>query len=431
MAKKKSKAQIKRMQMRAAARGEEYNYQPPEEDKETTEGKSELSNDVADNDVEKRGPTDKLNAAAMKLYKELMTIQENKELKSKDRRSATRKAEAIAAEEAGMSTAAEFRHWYDANFDAESAGKSIDGGTDSISNNTNNENTSKLQRIACKLESELQSIKDDESIKAKERRSAIRKAEAIAAEEADMPASELLDWYQDYLKSNPSAQNKGDKDSQIRMYEERRRNPYIAFFGQLSYETTRETLLEHIKKTLEDFKVKDDSLKIRILTDSKTKMSRGMAFVETDDPELLYGLLRLHKTLLDGRRINVERSAGGRNNERRKAKIAQYRNEQNEYVADVVDKMLSEYKSTGELGEEELDDGVISLCKRHAAPVVEAALFKYIESSGRDMDNPSAYLSFLIGKIATEGIYKDENGNSTVKRKIIPADADYSKRTKM
>ena len=250
MAKKKSKAQIKRMQMRAAARGEEYNYQPPEEDKETTEGKSELSNDVADNDVEKRGPTDKLNAAAMKLYKELMMIQENKELKSKDRRSATRKAEAIAAEEAGMSTAAEFRQWYDANFDAESAGKSIDGGSDSISNNTNNENTSKLQKIACKLESELQSIKDDESIKAKERRSAIRKAEAIAAEEADMPASELLDWYQDYLKSNPSAQNKGDKDSQIRMYKERRHNPYIAFFGQSSYETTRETLLEHIKKTL-------------------------------------------------------------------------------------------------------------------------------------------------------------------------------------
>jgi hypothetical protein len=140
------------------------------------------------------------------------------------------------------------------------------------------------------------------------------------------------------------------------------------------------------------------------------------------DPELLYGLLKLHQTFLKGRRINIERSAGGKkNSDTRKAKLAQFRKEQDEYFAEVVDKILKEYKDTGELREGELDDGVISLCKRHAGSVVRAAVAEYMEKGGRDMDNPSAYLSFLVTKFATEGIRDDKEDakkNSKPKRKV-------------
>uniref|UniRef100_A0A7R9ZQ95 Uncharacterized protein n=1 Tax=Craspedostauros australis TaxID=1486917 RepID=A0A7R9ZQ95_9STRA len=131
-----------------------------------------------------------------------------------------------------------------------------------------------------------------------------------------------------------------------------------------------------------------------------------MAFVEADTPESLYLLLKLHHTYLEGRRMNVERSAGG-GSERRKQKIQQFRQEQEAYFEDVIDKILQEYKKTGELREDELDEGVIGLCRRHSATVVQAALTRYIEGNGRDMDNPSAFLSHLVTKFAEEGIFDE------------------------
>ena len=76
-----------------------------------------------------------------------------------------------------------------------------------------------------------------------------------------------------------------------------------------------------------------------------------------------------------------------------------------------MESILGEYKETGELREDELDDGVVALCKRHSGPVVRAAVAKYIEGSGRDMDNPSAYLTYLITKFSREGVYDDDNKN--------------------
>ena len=126
-------------------------------------------------------------------------------------------------------------------------------------------------------------------------------------------------------------------------------------------------------------------------------------------PNFCHACLKLHHTHLEGRRINVERTTGGsKNSEARKTKLSQLRKEQAEHMSETVDNMLSEYLSSGELQEKELDDGVIALCKRHSAAVVESALVEYIEKGGRDMDNPSAYLTFLIGKMATEGIDDSE-----------------------
>jgi nucleolin len=144
-----------------------------------------------------------------------------------------------------------------------------------------------------------------------------------------------------------------------------------------------------------------------------------MAFVETTDPELLYALLKLHHTPLDGRRINVERTAGSKaSSKTHKAKLSQLRKEQESHMAETVDKMMSDYLTSGEMQEKELDDGVIALCKRHSAAVVEAALVEYMETDGRDKDNPSAYLTFIIGKIATEGIQDRKADKKKIKDRL-------------
>ncbi|KAL3907755.1 MAG: hypothetical protein SGILL_008746 [Bacillariaceae sp.] len=217
--------------------------------------------------------------------------------------------------------------------------------------------------------------------------------------------------------SGTKKKNQEDSDAQ-----HRRRNPLIAFVGQMSFETTKEELLEHIKVQLADtrHKVSTKTLNIRMMTEPKTKRSRGMAFVQINDadPEYLYALLKCHQTYLKGRRINVERSAGGgKNSENRKTKLEQYKKDQVDFMANTVDSILSEFKTTGEIRDDELDDGVIQLCRHHAGPVVRAAITEYVEKGGRDMDNPSAYLTFLVAKFAREGVHDEEATGKTKKNK--------------
>lgn len=285
---------------------------------------------------------------------------------------------------------------------------------------TTTENSAKLLS-ARKLQQELLNIEKDESMKAKDRRSAKRKAEAIAFETTGCQAEELLAWYKEQ-NDTQETKTKKNADAKGEQQADKRKIPYILFIGQLSYDTTTESLMQHFKTELADdgFDINEQTCKIRLLTDAKTKKSRGMAFVELSTPELMYGCLKLHKTMLEGRRINVEKSAGGgKHSEQRKEKIKTFRTQQEEYIESMVVKMIDEYKQKGEIQDGELDDGVIGLCKRHSGAVVEAALERYVESNGRDMDNPSAYLSFLLGKLAHEGIYDSEKG-----KKASSSDSD-------
>jgi RNA recognition motif-containing protein len=278
------------------------------------------------------------------------------------------------------------------------------------------------------LTDEMFAIAKNTQLNAKERRSAKRKAEVLAAELAGCTASDLIDWYNKNQKDIESSSSAAD-DLVIKKDSKSRAIPYTAFIGQLSYETSSEDLFQHIQSELKNDKdfnttISKDKIKIRLLTDSKTSKSRGMAFVEVTDPETLYALLKLHHTYLKGRRINVERTAGG-GSESRKSKINTYRKEQEQYIKDTVQSILQEYYARGEIQKEgELDDGVIALCSRHSAAIVEAALERYVDSNGRDMDNSSAYLSFLLGKLASEGVYKSKDDETNKK----PSDRQGSKR---
>lgn len=374
---KKSTAQINRMKRRAAARGEEY-HEPPE----SVESKKKA----------------RMLPAAVELRKQLHSIEQNETLKAKDRRSAKRKAEAIASEEAGCPVE-ELLEWFDQE-------------QEKIGSDTKKVDERKLA-AAEKLQEELNSIEINKELISKDRRSAKRKAESIAAEEAGCPVADLLEWYHQHKDS-------GKKDASADTAEKGKENaasatssfnnPYIVFVGQMAYTTSREDLFKHFQRKLgEEHTVTEETLRIRLLTDPKTQKSRGMAFLETTDPEVLYACLKLHHTHLDGRRINVERSAGGkRNSNTRQSKISQYRKEQEQHMSETVDKMLADYKSSGDLDENELDEGVVALCKRHSATTVEAALREYVEARGRDMENPSAYLSFIIGRIATDGVMEQK-----------------------
>ena len=276
---------------------------------------------------------------------------------------------------------------------------------------------------------DLESISSNTELKAKDRRSAKRKADAIAIESSKVAtADELLLWYETYgkqyeeqvekkqlLETKPNSKKKKLDDPSNTQVAKKKANPYILFIGQLSFDTTKEELFQHIQKQLiEEHKVTEQNLQIRMLHDVKTKKSRGMAFVEikSDDPEFMYSCLKLHRTYLKGRRINVERSAGG-GVQTRANKIKQHRIEQDQYIDTTVNAMFEEYYARGEIQRtDEIDDGAIQLCKRHSTTVVQAALERYVESNGREMDNSSAYLSFLLTKLAEEGIYNHRDGDN-------------------
>jgi RNA recognition motif-containing protein len=264
--------------------------------------------------------------------------------------------------------------------------------------------TQRRLKAATKLKSELVGIESNDNLKAKDRRSAKRKAEAIATEESGCDVNTLLEWYE---KNGASIkkQSLGDSSgSRTSKQEKRSDTPCILFVGQLSYTTTREGLFKHIQDHVGDM-VTPETLKVRLLTDEKkNNRSRGIAFIETTDPEISYKCLSLHHTHLDGRRMNVERSAGGKKgSEVRKEKLDRFRKEQVDYMSGVVNRIIADYKNKGELEEGELDDGVIALCNRHSATTVEVALEEYVEERGKEMDNPSAYLTSIITRVAVEG----------------------------
>ena len=152
-------------------------------------------------------------------------------------------------------------------------------------NDDDKDDTVKLA-AARKLRKELADIETNQELKSKDRRSAKRRAEAIASEEAGCAAEELLRWFDEH--GSAGKVHTDTKKSKNKTDDKGRKNPYIVFVGQLSFDTTSEALFNHIKMELgKEHEVSNETVQIRLLTDAKTKKSRGMAFVETSDPELL------------------------------------------------------------------------------------------------------------------------------------------------
>jgi hypothetical protein len=88
-------------------------------------------------------------------------------------------------------------------------------------------------------------------------------------------------------------------------------------------------------------------------------------------------------------------------------------------MSQTVDKIILDYRTQGVLDQDELDNGVIELCKRHSCTLVKQALEEYIEAKGKRMENPSAYLTHIITRIAEEGI----TVTTDAKQRRLPDDA--------
>ncbi|KAH8074338.1 hypothetical protein JL721_1893 [Aureococcus anophagefferens] len=173
--------------------------------------------------------------------------------------------------------------------------------------------------------------------------------------------------------------------------------PLVAFVGQLGFSVTAERLKAFF--TSQDV---PGTLKVRLLTDAKTGKSRGMAFVQCETAEALYACVALHHAQIDGRRINVERSAGG-GREAKKGKLAEHRAHQSKKVEETVDRVLEEFVASGQLRRDEVDDGVRRLLQRRSGRVAHAALTEYASLVGRDkFENPAAYLTKIICRVSQE-----------------------------
>lgn len=276
-------------------------------------------------------------------------------------------------------------------------------------------------KIALKLQKDLEEIENNGNLRAKERRSQKRKAEAIALQEAGGNIT-VLDLFDEIESRKEGKKRKKNIDDSLDENRNKRKNPCILFVGQLSYNTTKSSLFRHIQQCLKNSNfIKDkkvetwsnvvispEDLKIRILTDPKNNdKSRGMAFIETKDADLMYSCLQLHHTYLDGRRINIEKSSGGRKgNKKREEKIKTRRKEQQEYFSNAVDNIFKEYEDNGMVKDGEFDDNVLNLCKRHAPSLVNETLKTYVEKRNeiteKKLKNPSSYFTHIISNIAKQ-----------------------------
>eukprot|EP00551_Chaetoceros_affinis_P007062 CAMPEP_0203662502 /NCGR_PEP_ID=MMETSP0090-20130426/451_1 /ASSEMBLY_ACC=CAM_ASM_001088 /TAXON_ID=426623 /ORGANISM="Chaetoceros affinis, Strain CCMP159" /LENGTH=488 /DNA_ID=CAMNT_0050525301 /DNA_START=1 /DNA_END=1467 /DNA_ORIENTATION=- len=419
----KSAAQIRRMQKRAQQRGE--SYEAPEKPTNGTGSDNNGSDTSAANAAIIISKEDQSKINTYQTYeKALSEIETDTTLNSKQRRSAKRKAEAIACEEcksSSFSSIQELTDWYKSN-GVELLERQKKYNEKKNSNDNNNNTNSKKNK---------KRKKDEEG-----------------------------------TTGNPNT------------------NPYILFIGQIPYTTTEEDIYQHFQKYIGKKEITKESMKIRIPQDheknkkrlqkqqqqqeqKKTEqqaqdeveemeeeemgveelydydfvdessndkkrnkddrpLCRGFAFAEFNDPELMYECLKLHQTDLNGRRINVIRSAGG-GKEARKEKHAQRKKEQDEYISSTVDKIIHDYIERGELQEGELDSGAVLLCKRRSAAIVEAALLEYIEQrKDKDLENPSSFFTRVICNVTEDG----EAGTQSFEKKKLNQDKGAGKQKK-
>nr|ADE10076.1 RRM [Tremella fuciformis] len=142
---------------------------------------------------------------------------------------------------------------------------------------------------------------------------------------------------------------------------------FILFVGNLGFKTTRQDIQVHFKPAI------DRLAAVRLLTEKPKPghvgppKSRGIAFLELENSTELQACLKLHHSILQGRRINVELTAGGGGKgEGRKEKIK----ERNTRVGDQRQKRA---EREAEQAETEGGEARTNGYEAASVPVVDAA----------------------------------------------------------
>ena len=112
--------------------------------------------------------------------------------------------------------------------------------------------------------------------------------------------------------------------------------------------------------------------------------SRGSAFAEVQTAEHLHRALGLHHTLFHGRRINVEKSCGGRNKEARKERLIAQREEQAETIKTKMHEIIERYANKGAPSVEALGSFLCERLYANTVHTVTEVLDRFTSLSGEE-----------------------------------------------
>lgn len=189
------------------------------------------------------------------------------------------------------------------------------------------------------------------------------------------------------------------------------------FAGQIPFSVSAAELQRHFEAQPGIQK----PVKVRLLQDKSTGKSRGMAFVElVSEADVHTALKVLHKSLLAGRRINVERTVGGGGSRgRRKERLERLRSAQAlairkrtaALVKSIIDESAAIQKASREdeaegdgdgeepimgLAMEDVDDGVWDFLGAVTDGVATEALREFALGPRRGVRSRSAYLMGIL-----------------------------------
>jgi len=151
----------------------------------------------------------------------------------------------------------------------------------------------------------------------------------------------------------PKKQKKLDEDNSESPKEQK--NPskkeqqrYILFVGNLKYTTSKEAISKH-------FSACDPPPNVRLLTpkSATATKSKGCAFLEFTHRNALQQALKLHQSEIEGRKINVELTAGGGG--KSDNRLDKLKNRNRELATQRTKRAQKERKADGEPGDVEVE----------------------------------------------------------------------------
>lgn len=148
--------------------------------------------------------------------------------------------------------------------------------------------------------------------------------------------------------------------------------PYVVFVGQIGYSVS----VEELRYFFVSKEVNGD-IRIRLLTDKETGRSRGMAFVELDNAIEMHKCIALHKSIFQGKAINIEKSCGGKDKDKRKERIDGKRQEQQVKLDETINRIVAQYTTAGVIEPEKFGDSFRVKLHRSGPHVLGKALQAY------------------------------------------------------
>uniref|UniRef100_M4C6P6 RRM domain-containing protein n=1 Tax=Hyaloperonospora arabidopsidis (strain Emoy2) TaxID=559515 RepID=M4C6P6_HYAAE len=173
------------------------------------------------------------------------------------------------------------------------------------------------------------------------------------------------------------------------------------FVGQLPFRATEGTIRNHFTEA--------GDIKLRMLTDKKTKKFRGMAFIEVKDSKALGAALSRHHTLLQGRRINVELTAsgGGNKSENRRIKLDDLRKKQSSVQVEKTKALIQKHIDGPQynLQQEDVDDRMIDFLSWFDYETAKNALEEYNRCVSDRVNNRKAFFMGILKRFRqTDGV---------------------------